>query len=322
MSTVVATPRPTDALEPAPVRRPRKRWTRFILPVFTLGMIFYLAFPVFVMILYSFNVLSTTGESIRQNPQFTCCTVEWWRTMFAVPSLNHAIVTSIEIAILASLFATVLGTFLGLVLGRYSFKGRGLTNFVIFLAIAVPEIVLGSSLLSLFVQVNTQKPGGFSIPLGVVSILLSHIAFSIAFVAITVRARVQGLDMTLENAAQDLFASPRVAFFKVTFPLILPGIVAGFLLAFVLSLDDFVITNFVSGTTLTFPLWVYGAVRLGVPPQVNVWGTVLFLAGVLTAGIQVLRARRSETAIERNEEIEDVGPTHIDISDRALGGTS
>jgi spermidine/putrescine transport system permease protein len=147
----------------------------------------------------------------------------------------------------------------------------------------------------MFVQVNNNKPAGISVDLGYPTILFSHIAFSIAFVAITVRARVQGLDMTMENAAQDLFASPRVAFFKVTFPIILPGILAGFLLAFVLSLDDFVITNFVNGTTNTFPTWVYGASRLGIPPQVNVWGTVLFLVGVTTAGFQVLRARRSET---------------------------
>ena len=121
--------------------------------------------------------------------------------------------------------------------------------------------------------------------------------------------------MTLENAAQDLFASPRVAFFKVTFPLILPGIIAGFLLAFVLSLDDFVITNFVNGTTNTFPTWVYGAVKLGVPPQVNVWGTVLFTAGVLTAGLQVLRARTSGRAIQRNEKIEGVAPTVLTPSE-------
>jgi spermidine/putrescine transport system permease protein len=300
--------------EPA-VRTPRKRWTRFILPVFTLGMIVYLAFPVLVMIVYSFNVLSTAGESVRQTAQFTCCTLEWWREIASVQPLNEALVTSITVAIPAALVATVLGTFLGLVLGRYSFRGRGGTNFIIFLAIAVPEIVLGSSLLSMFVQVNTQQPAGISIALGYTSILLSHIAFSIAFVAITVRARVQGLDMTLENAAQDLFASPRVAFFKVTFPLILPGIIAGFLLAFVLSLDDFVITNFVNGTTNTFPTWVYGAVKLGVPPQVNVWGTVLFTAGVLTAGLQVLRARTSGRAIQRNEKIEGVAPTVLTPSE-------
>jgi spermidine/putrescine transport system permease protein len=288
MSAVVA-PGVVSVPEAPATRQPKKRWTRFILPVFTIGMILYLAFPVFVMILYSFNIVAS-----RQVAQFTCCTLQWWRQIAAVPELNTALKTSIEVAILSSIFSTVLGTFVGLVLGRYAFRGRGATNFIIFLAIAVPEIVLGSSLLSMFVQLNSNKPLGLSLTLGFTSILLSHIAFQIAFVAITVRARVQGLDLTLENAAQDLFASPRVAFFKVTFPLILPGIVAGFLLAFVLSLDDFVITNFVNGKTDTFPTWVYGASRLGVPPQVNVWGTVLFTVGVVVAGAQVVRASRKE----------------------------
>jgi spermidine/putrescine transport system permease protein len=281
MSAVAAPPAVADDRPPAVKRAPRRRWTRFILPVFTIGMIVYLAFPVFVMILYSFNIVRE-----RQVAEFTCCTLEWWRDIFGVPELNVALRTSIAVAIPSAAIATLLGTLLGLVLGRYSFRGRGGTNFIIFLAIAVPEIVLGSSLLSMFVR--------FESPLGYSSILFSHIAFSIAFVAITVRARVAGLDMTLENAAQDLFATPRVAFFQVTFPLILPGILAGFLLAFVLSLDDFVITNFVNGTQNTFPTWVYGASRLGIPPQVNVWGTVLFSIGVLTAGFQVLRARRSD----------------------------
>ncbi len=291
MSTVVSTDVVT--LPEAPIRTPRKRWTRFILPVFTIGMIVYLAFPVLVMILYSFNVIPETGESERQTTQFTCCTIGHWRDIFKVQELNHALLTSISVALPAALIATALGTFLGLVLARYTFRGRGLTNFVIFLAIAVPEIVLGSSLLAMFVQVNSSKPFGLSVPLGYWSILLSHIAFSIAFVAITVRARASGLDRSLENAAQDLFANPRVTFWRVTLPLILPGIVAGFLLALVLSLDDFVITNFVNGSTNTFPTWVYGASRLGVPPQVNVWGTVLFSVGIFVAGLQLLRTRQS-----------------------------
>jgi spermidine/putrescine transport system permease protein len=163
---------------------------------------------------------------------------------------------------------------------------------VIFLAIAIPEIVLASSLLSMFVLGRT--------PLGYGSILFSHIGFAIAFVAITVRARVQGLDRSLENAAQDLFATPFQAFMKVTLPLILPGVVAGFLLAFVLSLDDFVITDFVGGAENTFPTWVFGATRIGMPPQVNVWGTILFSAGLLTAGLNLVASfranRRSEAA--------------------------
>ena len=175
-------------------------------------------------------------------------------------------------------------------MGRYRYRGFAILMFVIFLAIAVPEIVLGSSLLTLFIA--AQNP-----PLGYFTILLSHISFAIPFVAITVRARVVGMDRSLENAAQDLFATPTTAFFKVTLPLITPGIIAGALLAFVLSLDDFVITNFTSGQFKTFPIWVYGATRIGVPPQVNVIGTLLFLAGVLLVNRE---CPRSTPAFERS----------------------
>jgi spermidine/putrescine transport system permease protein len=195
--------------------------------------------------------------------------------------------TSLLVAPVAALVATAIGTLLGLALGRYRFSGKAPVNFLIFLAISVPEIVLGSSLLAMFIQVRT-------IPIGLPTILLSHVGFAIPFVAVTVRARVAGLDRSLEDAAQDLFASPIVAFFRVTLPLIAPAILAGFLLAFVLSLDDFVITNFVSGATETFPIWVYGATRIGLPPQVNVIGTLLFGAGALTAVVNVLAQRRRD----------------------------
>ncbi len=276
----------TPATERPPLRTKRKRWTAYILPVFTVAMIIYLASPVFVMILFSFNKL--VGQ--RQIAKFTCCTLVWWQEMFAIPALNEALKTSILVAIPASIIATALGALIGLVLGRYRFRGRGPTNFVIFLAIAVPEIVLASSLLSMFVLAKT--------PIGYGSILFSHIGFAIAFVAITVRARVQGLDRSLENAAQDLFATPFQAFMKVTMPLIMPGIVAGFLLAFVLSLDDFVITNFVGGAVNTFPTWVFGATRIGVPPQVNVWGTILFVAGLTFAGGNLVASFRSSRKAE------------------------
>jgi spermidine/putrescine transport system permease protein len=264
-----------------PKRTKRRRWTAFILPVFTGAMIVYLASPIFVMILFSFNKL--VGQ--RQIAKFTCCTLTWWTELFAIPGLNEALRTSILVAIPAAIVATVLGSLIGLVLGRYRFRGRAPTNFVIFLAIAVPEIVLASSLLAMFVLAKT--------PIGYGTILFSHIGFSIAFVAITVRARVSGLDRSLENAAQDLFATPLQAFMKVTMPLFLPGIVAGFLLAFVLSLDDFVITNFVGGSVNTFPTWVFGASRIGVPPQVNVWGTILFLAGLTFAGLNLVGTFRA-----------------------------
>ena len=279
-ATIDPTATPAAATKP-PARTRRRPWTYYILPVFTIAMIVYLASPIVVMFVFSFNVLQ--GQE-RQVAQFTCCTLEWWQNLFGVQGLNDALVMSIRVAVPAALIATALGALIGLVLGRYRFHGRPVLNFVIFLAIAIPEIVLASSLLSMFVQTST--------PLGYGSILFSHIGFSIAFVAITVRARVQGLDRSLENAAQDLFATPWQAFFRVTLPLILPGIMAGFLLAFVLSLDDFVITQFVGGSENTFPTWVFGASRIGVPPQVNVWGTILFVAGVVTAGLNLLSAFR------------------------------
>ncbi|MGH2540099.1 MAG: ABC transporter permease [Actinomycetota bacterium] len=265
-----------------PMRVKRKRWTSYILPVFTVAMIVYLASPIFVMIVFSFNVLK--GQE-RQVAHFTCCTLDWWQEMFGVQGLNTAIATSIKVAIPASIAATAIGALIGLVLGRYGFRGRGITNFVIFLAIAIPEIVLASALLAMFVQAKTS--------IGYGTILFSHIGFSIAFVAITVRARVQGLDRSLENAAQDLFATPFQAFMRVTLPLIMPGVVAGFLLSFVLSLDDFVITNFVGGSVNTFPTWVFGASRIGVPPQVNVWGTILFAGGLIAAGTNLVASFRA-----------------------------
>jgi spermidine/putrescine transport system permease protein len=277
-----------------PLNPPNKRLTRFILPVFTFLMIFYLTSPVFVMILFGFNNLP--GATERQTPKFWGFTLDWYKNMLNVPGLTPAIKNSLIIAPTSAVVSTILGTLLGLTLGRYIFRGRGITNFVIFLAIAVPEIVLGSSLLSMFVQLERiPLIGGLLssvLYLGFPTILASHIGFSIPFVAVTVRARVSGLDRSLEDAAQDLFANPVTAFFKVTLPLIAPGILAGFLLAFVLSLDDFVITNFVSGQVQTFPIWVYGATRIGLPPQVNVIGTLLFMAGVVAAGTNVLIQRR------------------------------
>jgi spermidine/putrescine transport system permease protein len=265
----------------APAGPPRKRWWRGkILPVYTILMIIYLASPVFVMILYGFNDIP--GE--RQTPKFWGFTVHWYRDWDGIPGLTSALKNSLIIAPISAVAATLLGALVGLALGRYFFRGRAPVNFTIFLAIAVPEIVLGTSLLSMFVTVQA--------PLGFKTILASHIGFSIAFVAVTVRARVQTLDRALEDAAQDLFASPLVAFVKVTLPLLAPAILAGFLLAFVLSLDDFVISNFVSGQVQTFPIWVFGATRIGLPPQVNVMGTFLFTAGILAAIINVAFQRR------------------------------
>jgi spermidine/putrescine transport system permease protein len=284
VSTVAAAARTTEELGPAPLNEPHRRWTRFILPTYTIAMILYLASPIFVMILYSFNDVPFD----RQNAHFWGFTVDWWKNFLGFPGLGDAFKNSLKIAPVAAAIATALGALFGLALGRYRFRGLSLVDFVIFLAIAVPEIVLGASLLSAFILAG--------VPLGFTTIILSHIGFSIAFVAVTVRARVQGLDRNLEDAAQDLFANPVATFFKVTLPLIAPALLAGFLLAFVLSLDDFVITNFVAGPRTTFPLWVFGAQRIGVPPTVNVMGTILFTAGVMAAAVSVLAQTRRSTS--------------------------
>jgi spermidine/putrescine transport system permease protein len=263
----------------APLRKPRKKWTRFILPGYTMLLMVYLVLPILVMILYGFNDIPQE----RQTAKFWGFTLDWYRNVFDDAGLNQAIRNSIVIAIVAAAIATPIGATLGIALGRYGFRGKAAVSFVIFMALAIPEIVLGSSLLSMYIQVRA--------PIGMVTILLSHVAFGTPFVAVTVRARVQGMDRSLEDAAQDLFATPFMAFRKVTFPIILPGIVAGFMLAFVLSLDDFVITNFVSGQTLTFPTWVYGATKVGIPPTVNVMATLLFVAGLVLALLSALSTR-------------------------------
>ncbi len=287
MSAVATAPVTPTAADRPPLNEPRKRVTRLVLPVYAVVMMVYLASPIFLMILYGFN--NVPNPPGRQASRFYGWTTQWWRNLFDVPELSAALRHSISIAIPSAIVATLIGTLLGLVLGRYRFKGQAPTMYVIFLAIAVPEIVLGSSLLSGFVKAQTP-------PLGFWTLILSHITFSIPFVAVTVRARVQGMDRSLEDAAQDLFASPVVAFFKVTLPLILPGILAGGMLAFVLSLDDFVISNFVFGSYVTFPIWVFGATRIGLPPQVNVMGTLLFAAGIILAVMTALLQRREAKA--------------------------
>ena len=246
---------------PPPKTPSSKRWTRFILPTYTTLFILYLIIPIVVMIVFAFNT-----PSGRYNIKWEHASLDAWRNLFSYPDLSTSLKLSLEVAFVATIVATILGTFLGLALGRYRFRGAGAMNFVIFLAIASPEIVLGSSMLSMFV--NARVPQGF------VTILLAHIMFCISFVAITVRARVAGMDRSLEEAAGDLGADAKTTFFKVTLPIILPGVIAGALLAFALSIDDFVITNFVAGSSSTFPLWVFGATRQGLPPQVNVMGTL------------------------------------------------
>jgi spermidine/putrescine transport system permease protein len=277
--TTLATREAPAEAAPAPAGGRRRRWTRLILPVYTWAMIVYFSLPILVMILFGFN--DTQG---KLNLRWQGFTLTWYRDLFAIPALSTALRNSLFVAVISTVVTTVLGTMIGIALGRYRFRGKGLYDLVIFSAISAPELVLGASLLSLFITVQFAR--------GFVTIVIAHVAFSLAFVAVTVRARVLGLDPALEEAAQDLGADPWTTFRKVTLPLLAPGIIAGALLAFALSIDDYVVTSFVAGQVETFPLWVYGATRIGVPPQVNVMGTLIFLGGVGIAVGNALLARR------------------------------
>lgn len=283
MSAIATEPRVVTA--PAPTRQPRKRWTRFILPTYTAAFMLYLSFPIFIIILFSFNeTRGGFGTAPRVKTQWIGFTLDWYARVFEIPDLTAALQHSLLIALSSALAAAALGTFIGLALGRYRYRGRSATDFVIFLSISSPEIVLGAALASFFVSL--------SVPRGLFTLFLSHTMFSIAFVAVTVRARAQGLDRSLEDAAMDLGAGPVTTFVKVTLPLVFPGILAGFLLAFALSMDDFVISQFVQGPATMFPTWVFGATRVGIPPHVFVFATFIFAGGVVLTLVNLAALRR------------------------------
>jgi spermidine/putrescine transport system permease protein len=259
------------------------------LPIYTGVVIAYLFLPIAVMILFGFN-----DYRGRFNFTWEGFTLRWYRNLLDFPELTLAIKNSLTIAAISTLIATILGTLVALALTRYRFRGRSAMNLFVFVPMASPEIVLGASLLSLFVTLNFVR--------GLTTIVVAHIMFSISYVVVTVKARTSNFDVNLEDAAQDLGASPWITFWTVTFPLIFPGILAAGMLATVLSIDDYVITSFNAGGTTTLPLWIFGASRVGVPAQVNVMGTLIFLVGVVYVVISLLRARRAERPVPGAEE--------------------
>lgn len=278
-----------------------RRLTRAIgrraLPAFTVLAVCYLLIPIVVMIIFSFN-----DYQGKFNFVWNGFTLKAWEQPLAWPGLGDAIRISLTIAALSTVFSTILGTMIGLALTRYQFRGRGAINGLIFLPMASPEIVLGASLLTLFINIglgNGMLPPGLTLlpkgtlSLGFTSILIAHVMFNISYVVVTVKARVAGFDRRLEEAAMDLGANEWTTFWRVTFPLIFPGILAAGMLAFSLSIDDFVITNFVSGTTNTFPIWVYGVIRNALPAQINVIGSVVFLTAVGFVATATLRSGRA-----------------------------
>ena len=266
----------------APLRTPRAATlaARSILPLYTGLVVAYLFLPIIVMIAFGFN-----DPRGRFNFTWQGFTLDHYANIFSSqPRMNEALIHSFIVAITSTVVATLLGTLIGLALTRYEFRGRGPLNLLIFLPIATPEIVLGASLLAMFVSVGVVR--------GLGTIIIAHIMFNISYVVVTVRARLTGFNRALEEAAMDLGADEWTTFRKVTFPLIFPGILAAALLAFALSIDDFVITQFTAGADQTFPLWVYGASRIGVPPQVNVMGTIIFATAIVGVVLWSLLQRR------------------------------
>jgi spermidine/putrescine transport system permease protein len=266
----------TAAAEPHALPRRRvnpltKAWAfvrRQTLTVFGILALAYLMLPIAIVVIFSFN-----DPAGRFNYTWEGFTTKHWAHPFGPPFLGDAVVTSIKVGVIATIVSVILGTLVALALVRYHFRGRGATNLLIFVPLTAPEIVLGASLLTLFLNLGSA--------LGFWTIVIAHIMFCISFVVVTVRARLVGFDRHVEEAAMDLGANEYVTFYRITLPLIAPGILAAALLAFSLSIDDFVITNFNSGTTETFPLYVWSQAQRGVPPEVNVIGTMIFAVAIV-----------------------------------------
>jgi spermidine/putrescine transport system permease protein len=281
----------TPAVRTAPRGSLSQRLAPRVLPAFTALAILYLMIPIIVMIVFSFN-----RPEGKFNYVWNEFSLSGWLHPFDWPGLGDAVRTSLTVAVISTIVATTMGTMLGLALTRYQFRGRGALNGIIFLPMATPEIVLGASMLTLFVATALPPLSGSVptlYPTGFATILIAHIMFNISYVVVTVKARLAGFDRRLEEAAMDLGANELTTFWKVTFPLILPGVMAAALLAFSLSIDDFVITNFVSGTTNTFPIWIYSIQRNALPVQINVIGSIIFLGAVGLVGLTSLRSGRA-----------------------------
>ena len=251
----------------------------------------YMLIPIAVIAIFSFN-----DPEGRYNFTWEGFTLDHWENAFGVEELTDALTTSLELAAVATALATVLGTLLALALVRYEFFGRRAANFLIVVPLATPEVVIGAGLLSLFINYDVSR--GFS------TLFIAHVMFCISFVVVVVRSRLIGFDRSLEEAAADLGAKPLTTFRTVTLPLLAPGVIAAALLAFALSIDDFVISNFNSGTTVTFPLYIFGASQRGIPVEVNVIATILFLATLAAMLLVLWQQRRAERmAAVRPEEV-------------------
>lgn len=281
MTTLASRPTASAALPPQR-KQGAGRWIKDHLVVFvgSLGLL-YLFIPIFVVIVFSFN-----KPAGLFNYTWTEFSFDAWTNTCGIPGMCDALLLSLKIAALSTIMATLLGTVAAFGLVRHRFKGRGFANILIFVPMATPEVVVGSSLLVLFVNIG--------IPLGQVTIWIAHTMFCLSFVIVTVKARLIGMDPRLEQAAQDLYANRVQTFTRITLPLILPGVVSAAMLSFSLSFDDFIITNFNSGSEVTFPMFVWGAAKKALPPQINVIGTAMLLIALIVVLIgRFVGARRA-----------------------------
>ncbi len=239
----------------------------------------YLFVPILVIIVFSFN-----KPKGKFNYTWQGFTWDNWLDPFKYPALAKALQLSLNVAAVSTAIALVLGTLVAIALVRQRFRGSKAVDTFLVLPLTSPEVVMGASLLTLFLSMNWAT--------GYVTIIIAHVAFEISFIAMTVRARIRGFDWTLEDASLDLGASPTRTFFKVTLPLVVPGIVAAAMLSFALSLDDFIITYFVSGSTVTYPLYVNAATKAAVPPQINVLATAILLISLVLLMVGTLYRRK------------------------------
>jgi spermidine/putrescine transport system permease protein len=274
------------------------RWLRHnALPIYAALAVAYMLIPIFVIAVFSFGDTPKDKLTFGLEDGFT---LEYWETIFSNSQLNEAFLTSLRLAAVSTAISTAIGTLMAVALVRHRFIGRRAANLLIVIPMATPEVVIGASLLSMFIY--------YSFALGFTTLLLAHVMFSISFVVVVVRSRLIGFDRNLEEAAADLGATPLATFRTVTLPLLMPGILAAALLAFALSIDDFVISNFNSGTTVTFPLYVYGVSLRGVPVQVNALATLLFAVTVVAVALVLWQQRRAERMAAARPELEPSAP--------------
>jgi spermidine/putrescine transport system permease protein len=239
----------------------------------------YLFIPVAYTLVFSFN------DSGKSNIAWKGFTLDKWKNPCGAPDVCNALGNSLKIGVIATIIATILGTMIAFALARHRFRGRTATNLTIFLPMATPEVVLGAALLALFLNLRLN--------LGMTTIVIAHVMFCISFVVVTVKARIASLDPRLEQAAMDLYADEWQTFRRVTLPLVAPGIMAGALLAFSLSFDDFIITNFNSGAVNTFPKFVYVSSLRGIPAQANVIASFMFFLALIAVIVgQAVTGRR------------------------------